>query len=389
MDAIAPEFDKFVARHHAYVDKTSAGLDELIATLRTARDQLAGADQDAGAKKAALAMLSLDVKGQTSQIMDATKDISSALAKCGKAIDKKFGTADLEWNPQAFEGKDHLIRQLIGEHFIREGKFELASTFQKESGLSAAPAKNSQFQELNDIIESIRHHDLGPAIEWAESKRFELNRIDSTLQFDLHKQRYLQLLADAGPRSPAVMAAIEYARKYFSQFPACIREIQPLMLAAIYAGQPTAPTTYRTLLARATSPTTWFNLERQFARDFCSLLGLSPDAPLYTAITVGTTALPIIMKMSTIMKEKRNEWTASNELPVEVPLAPRHQFHSVFACPVSREQGTDLNPPMMLPCGHTICNESLKRISKNGSIRFKCPYCPQDTTMAQALRVYL
>jgi hypothetical protein len=131
------------------------------------------------------------------------------------------------------------------------------------------------------------------------------------------------------------------------------------------------------------------SLEQLFARDFCTLLGQSPDAPLFTAIMTGTCALPIIMKMATIMKEKKNEWTSVNELPVEIPLLPQHRFHSIFACPVSREQGSDNNPPMMLACGHTICNESLKRISKNGQSRFKCPYCPCDATAAVALRIHL
>lgn len=39
---------------------------------------------------------------------------------------------------------------------------------------------------------------------------------------------------------------------------------------------------------------------------------------------------------------------------VEVDLGPEYQYHSVFACPVSREQSTKDNPPMMLLCGHII-----------------------------------
>ena len=33
-------------------------------------------------------------------------------------------------------------------------------------------------------------------------------------------------------------------------------------------------------------------------------------------------------------------------------------FHSIFACPVSKDQSTDTNPPMLLPCGHVLCQVS-------------------------------
>lgn len=94
------------------------------------------------------------------------------------------------------------------------------------------------------------------------------------------------------------------------------------------------------------------------------------------------------MKMSSIMKEKRTEWTSRNELPVEIPLLPKYQYHSIFVCPVSKEQTTEENPPMMLPCGHVVAQESLSRLSKGGT-RFKCPYCPTESLPKDAKRVYL
>ena len=30
-------------------------------------------------------------------------------------------------------------------------------------------------------------------------------------------------------------------------------------------------------------------------------------------------------------------------------------YYSVFTCPVSKDQSTPENPPMMLPCGHVRC----------------------------------
>lgn len=129
-------------------------------------------------------------------------------------------------------------------------------------------------------------------------------------------------------------------------------------------------------------------LQIQFSREFSQLLGQSFESPLYTCITVGSTALPMIMKLSILMKEKSLEWSQANELPVTLPLLDNQRYHSIFICPVTKEQGTEQNPPMMMLCGHVISRESLTRLSKgSGSSRFKCPYCPGDSTAAQAVQV--
>jgi hypothetical protein len=85
----------------------------------------------------------------------------------------------------------------------------------------------------------------------------------------------------------------------------------------------------------------WEEVAHSFNREFCSLLGLSADSPLFIAATAGAIALPYLLKMQSIMKERRAEWTTQNELPVEIPLPSSYHFHSIFVCPVSKEQTTD------------------------------------------------
>ncbi|PWN47303.1 hypothetical protein IE53DRAFT_321453, partial [Violaceomyces palustris] len=72
---------------------------------------------------------------------------------------------------------------------------------------------------------------------------------------------------------------------------------------------------------------------------------------------------------------------------IEIPLPPQLRFHSIFACPVSKEQGTEQNPPMMLNCGHVLCQETLIRLGKSSG-RVKCPYCPTESSISQAIRVF-
>lgn len=51
---------------------------------------------------------------------------------------------------------------------------------------------------------------------------------------------------------------------------------------------------------------------------------------------------------------------------VEIPVPPESRYHSIFACPVSKEQATDVNPPMMLTCGHVLAKESVIKLAKTG-----------------------
>ena len=49
---------------------------------------------------------------------------------------------------------------------------------------------------------------------------------------------------------------------------------------------------------------------------------------------------------------------------IEIPLPAENRYHSVFACPVSKDQSTEQNPPMMMSCGHVVSKDSLQKLSK-------------------------
>ena len=65
---------------------------------------------------------------------------------------------------------------------------------------------------------------------------------------------------------------------------------------------------------------------------------------------------------------------SKDELPIEIDVGQEHRYHSVFACPILRQQTTDQNPPMKLVCGHVISKDALNKLSTHN--RLKCPYCP-------------
>lgn len=71
------------------------------------------------------------------------------------------------------------------------------------------------------------------------------------------------------------------------------------------------------------------------------------------------------------------------QLPVPVELEDKFQFHSIFVCPVSKEQATEDNPPMLMSCGHVLCKQSIMKMSNDLSESFNCPYCPADIDASQ------
>jgi len=322
-------------------------------------------------------------------------------------------------------------------HLLREGQFSVASTFLTEATAhppNAQPTPGSpnpydtleqdlgidslrsetlrkQFANMYHILHELKaERNLIPAIEWARANSDVLEARGSNLEFELGKLQFVWLFMGGDDKAHPMTTpegkykALDYARREFAVFQRrYLREIQQLGGAMAFCPN-LQQSPYRRIFHNDSA---WDEVATSFTREFCSLLGLSADSPLYIAATAGAIALPTLLKLQTIMKEKRTEWTTQNELPVrrqsffkcfnsyadinqvEIPLPPVYHFHSIFVCPVSKEQTTDDNPPMMMPCGHVVAHESLMRLGKSGCGRFKCPYCPGESHPRDAKKVFL
>ncbi|GAA5897344.1 hypothetical protein JCM8208_003792 [Rhodotorula glutinis] len=197
--------------------------------------------------------------------------------------------------------------------------------------------------------------------------------------------------AHAPPPPPHVRAALAYGGAHFRRLmtPARAHDICALLTCPLYlplarlVASPYGALFLPEARARSTSA-----LAAKFAAAFLKGCGLPSESPLTVVTDVGGGgALAKIMKVRAVMKEKRTEWSAVGELPVEIPLPLPYRFHSIFACPVSKEQSTAQNPPMLLPCGHVIARESLQRLAR-GTPTLKCPYCPVVSHMSACVRVH-
>lgn len=55
---------------------------------------------------------------------------------------------------------------------------------------------------------------------------------------------------------------------------------------------------------------------------------------------------------------------------IEIELGMKCWYHSVFACPILRQQTSDSNPPIKLICGHVISRDALNKLINGGRSKF-------------------
>ncbi|KAJ2768639.1 hypothetical protein IWQ56_001582 [Coemansia nantahalensis] len=391
MESLARDCHKLSKHQAASTQKAVAAVDSAIRELEAAR-AAAAADNMAGLQQARR-----QVERAQRTVGEQLKELYTNVAKYSKHVDKAF-KLDLGYvaESRAFEDKREELAQSILQHFLREGDFETARVFAQEARLALPAEMQRQFEDMYAMVAAIRgpEHELGPALEWAVARRAELEAAGIALEFALHRLRFLQLVEGG-----QTIEALRYAREWFPRFgraatqggeaAAQLEEIERLMGVVIYARRLEASPYAGQFAAQR-----WEDGARAFASAFCRLLGLAAESPLSVTIDAGARALPVVCKVAGLLRDKRTEWSQQNELPAEVPLPDTMRFHSVFACPVSKEQASPDNPPMMMPCGHVICKASLEKLARgirpgaSASGRFKCPYCPGMSGLPDAKRVH-
>ncbi|KAF7843059.1 protein RMD5-like protein [Senna tora] len=278
---------------------------------------------------------------------------------------------------QQIEGS-HKELNIIANHFYHQGLFDLGDSIINEAGEPDVTALRSQFLEMHQILEAMRVRNLQPALTWVSANQEKLIQNGSNLELKLHTLQFVEVLQNGTQAD-----ALKYARTNLAPFASLHKdEFQKLMGCLLYAGK-LESSPYSELM----SPIHWEITTEELTRQFCSLLGQSHKSPLGVAIAAGVEGLPTLLKLANVMA-KRQEWQAMRQLPVPVELGKEFQFHSFFVCPVSREQGSEENPPMLLPCLHVVCKQSILKLSKSSTRIFKCPYCPAEATVVQCRQLY-
>lgn len=383
LDTIRDAFDRISkkqklssSKSQEVIDLVGLEVEQALGKIQSAHD-IASSPVD---QKSILTYLKLKLNAiaPLHQLEGSQKELNLNLNKYQKLLEKFFNP-DISKAYRNVDFDFHIVNQIVAVHFYRQGLFDLGDSLLNEAGEPEATALKSQFLDLHQIIGAVRVRNLEPALKWACTNREKLKQNSSNLELKLHRLQFVEIL-QKGTRTDA----LNYARAYLTPFASLhMEEIQKLMACLLWVGRLDSSPYHE-----ITSPTHWDNLSEELTQEFCSLLGQSSVSPLTVAIAAGVEGLPTLLKLAHVMSAKKQEWLGMKQLPVPVELGKEFQFHSIFVCPVSRDQGSEENPPMLMPCLHVLCKQSIMKLSKSSTRMFKCPYCPAEVSVTQCRQLY-
>jgi E3 ubiquitin-protein transferase RMND5 len=145
---------------------------------------------------------------------------------------------------------------------------------------------------------------------WVEANQEFLKSRDSPLEFLLRRSYYLRLLTSI-PRKD-LLFIVQYAQKHLAP----LRDKYPEEIQKLFGCIPFSES-LETSYPMFASPAIHSCLESAFSTEYCASKKVSKQPPLKLVANIGGgIALPRIEKGKKIMKERKGEWSHTDEIPV-------------------------------------------------------------------------
>uniref|UniRef100_H2YJ40 RING-Gid-type domain-containing protein n=1 Tax=Ciona savignyi TaxID=51511 RepID=H2YJ40_CIOSA len=380
------DVDKLIIKFDTYKKQTFQTFEHLVQHIEKLKEDIQNeADfQNSKSQHTVIAQANKKLKSHGQKLSSQHKDLHSSVSRIGKTVDRNF---DMECGSINMHEilPDHahhtLFNQAICEHFYRQGSVSIAESIAKDANLQINDKWRQPFVEMNDIISGLQNKMVEPALEWCARNREQLHKEKSDLEFKLHRLKFIELIKK-GPSHQHF--ALQYSR-HFQQFaPVQCKEIQQLMGCFLFVKQGLSNSPYCDML----SDDIWAEICMDFLHDACRVTGMSVDSPLTTSFSAGCQALPALLAIKSVIEQRQCSGALSNndELPIDIDLDACQHYHSVFACPILRQQTTVKNPPLRLVCGHVISRDALTKLVSGSKV--KCPYCPVEQSPNDAKEVF-
>lgn len=265
----------------------------------------------------------------------------------------------------------------------------------------ATPDSNRLFQDMSKILDDMKRGALGSSLDWTTANGGSLPFPQAQeLEFNLRSLEYTRMLS-----KNQLDDAVKYSQLHFPRFIDTHGDaIQMLMGCIVFPGA-----SGQERYAALQSPEAWAAAAHVFKAAYCAVNNLPLQSPLAAVVNVAAVALPQFRQMGHALAvsgkgkpvepgpggsgdppARPEKWWDLKELPVEIDVGPTNDsnYHSLFTCPVSREQATPENPPVLLTCGHAICKDSMRRIAGT-RVTFKCPYCPVEMHLSHTVEMFI
>ena len=150
-----------------------------------------------------------------------------------------------------------------------------------------------------------------------EANREFLDSRDSPLEFLLHRSQYLRILSSSPIATSEPSPALTYASANLlplqHRYP---HDIPKLINCILYGG---SPESLASSYPEFATPAIHTCLETAFTREYCAQQQVSQLAPLKVVSNIGGgVALPRIEKGKKIMKERKGDWSHTEEIPASL-----------------------------------------------------------------------
>lgn len=294
-----------------------------------------------------------------------------------KFVDEAIGFHIARYNienlPTEYDGDEN------GENIIKY----LKNVYGIETGITLT------FLQMGQIVYDLKHSNYDSCIKWINrTERSEdktNNIVDCNLKFELYILIGMDMIKNNVP-------SINICKYFFDNIPKEITVSEEIIKS--YYFQTITEIVFRLIMERDLNGIDNIIEERLkscvdiFIEEYCLHNRLSFDSSLFLIVLSGLISFQYFIKYNQIKILSHVGWTTEDELPFDVELPDfLSHFHPIFICPVLKEETTKDNPPYSLACHHIISKKALDKLSKNGSLSFKCPYCPVHTTVIKTQKV--
>ncbi|KAI4330199.1 hypothetical protein MLD38_028501 [Melastoma candidum] len=238
----------------------------------------------------------------------------------------------------------------------RQSLFETGDCFVNEAmEQDCLDVVKAPYIEMYRMIEEMKNRKLELVLKWDSSSSSKMKESGSDLELKkLHWMQFVVFLQKGGRDE-----ALSYARTHLAPFASSrMVEMQKRPWAAFCGLE--GSSTPHTLSCCSQPDLTLLALLK--SSPLSIVLEAFPPSMKYFPNMLQ--ALPQLLKFIDMMVGKKHEWQSMKQLLESIELDDELQFHSIFVCPVSKEQATDDNPPKLTRCGHVLCKQSIRRCQR-------------------------
>ena len=248
--------------------------------------------------------------------------------------------------------KTRLDRVLV-DYMLRSGLYASGAELAKSERIEAL-VDSAIFDEAHKVIGSLQSRNCSTALAWCQQNKRRLSKADSTLEFHLHRQVFIEFA-----RSGAKLAAIQYAQDWLSTNTNAntnhTEDIGHFMGLLVFPPQ-TQCQPYKTMYSQHK----WRELEEMFRNDNYKLHGLTAESTLEILLKTGLATLKT-RKCGTEKDRKRNCPTCKEPYRTLARDLPHGQhMNSILVCAISGDIMDENNPPMALPNGNVYGFKALQ-----------------------------